>query len=95
MYPTFPKLTYKDVVRDSVKSLAEVKADNIHCFPLICPVCHKHMMLAMDLTMLATKGPKSPSEWLEEEGNKPCSLGEWIISFTFLQSWSLQDNQDH
>ncbi|KAJ7400839.1 hypothetical protein BTVI_101645 [Pitangus sulphuratus] len=31
------EFTYEDVVRDSVKSLAEVKVDSIHCSPLIHP----------------------------------------------------------
>jgi len=37
IYPVDPKLIYKDVVRDSVKSLAEVKVYNIYCCPLIYP----------------------------------------------------------
>lgn len=32
-YPTLPKLNCGDAMWDRVKSLAEVKGDNIHCFP--------------------------------------------------------------
>ncbi|XP_071671297.1 uncharacterized protein [Patagioenas fasciata] len=35
-----PELAYEEVVRDGVKSLAEVKVDNIHCSPLIYPAGH-------------------------------------------------------
>ena len=35
VYPTLSKFTYKDVMGDSAKRLAEVKIDNIHCSPFI------------------------------------------------------------
>jgi len=38
--PTLPKLTYEDVMGDSVKSLAKVKVRYIHCSPLTYPACH-------------------------------------------------------
>ena len=37
IYPSFSKFLNKDVVGQSVKHLAEVKIDNIHCSPLIYP----------------------------------------------------------
>jgi len=38
--PTLPELAYEDVMGDSVESLAEVQADNIHCSLLIYPASH-------------------------------------------------------
>ena len=35
MQPVLHQLTYEDLTGSSVKSLTEVKVDNIHCFPLI------------------------------------------------------------
>ncbi|XP_052520447.1 uncharacterized protein LOC128071593 [Tympanuchus pallidicinctus] len=37
IHPTLPQLCYKDVVGDSIKSLAEIKVDYIHCSPPIHP----------------------------------------------------------
>lgn len=43
MYLTCSKLIYENVTRDNGKSLAEVKAHNIHCSLLIYPVSHDIM----------------------------------------------------
>ncbi|XP_052520385.1 uncharacterized protein LOC128071565 isoform X3 [Tympanuchus pallidicinctus] len=37
IYPTLPQLCYKDVVGDSIKSLAEIKVDYTHCSSHIHP----------------------------------------------------------
>ncbi|XP_048790623.1 uncharacterized protein LOC125688470 [Lagopus muta] len=37
IYPTLPQLCYKDVMGDSIKCLAEIKVDYIHCSPHIHP----------------------------------------------------------
>ncbi|XP_048818304.1 protein shisa-9 isoform X3 [Lagopus muta] len=37
IYPTLPQLCYKDVMGDSIKCLAEIKVDYIHCSPPIHP----------------------------------------------------------
>ncbi|XP_048785824.1 uncharacterized protein LOC125686152 isoform X3 [Lagopus muta] len=37
IYPTLPQLCYKDVVGDSIKCLAEIKVDYIHCSAPIHP----------------------------------------------------------
>jgi len=37
IYPALYWLRYQDVTGDSIKSLAEVKVDNIHCSPPIFP----------------------------------------------------------
>lgn len=40
IYPTLSEPAYEDVVGYTVESLAELKADNIHSSPLICPASH-------------------------------------------------------
>ncbi|XP_048788485.1 uncharacterized protein LOC125687398 [Lagopus muta] len=37
IYPTLPQLCYKDVMGNSIKCLAEIKVDYIHCSPPIHP----------------------------------------------------------
>lgn len=37
IYPTLPKFTYKEVMRDRVKRLTEIREHNIYCSSLIYP----------------------------------------------------------
>lgn len=39
IYPTLPQLAYGDVIKDSVKNVAEVKVENTHCSSPIYPDC--------------------------------------------------------
>ncbi|KAJ7397362.1 hypothetical protein BTVI_136460 [Pitangus sulphuratus] len=38
--PTFPEFSCEDIMGNSVKSLAEIQVDNIHCSPLIYPASY-------------------------------------------------------
>lgn len=66
-YPTLPQLHYKDAVGDSIKCLAKIKVDYIHCSPHIHPTSEGLEYAQRRATKLAQgQDYKSFEEWLSQ-----------------------------